>query len=251
MALREIVPAGTSPVTVEIDGETTELTLATVLPMAWPAMRRDTGEVYVALQSLAGSGDASRDLGEVVRAAVSLEPGQPLEQASKTTADSPRMQDLVVSTALPVTVHDGFDFWVEGQELDEDGKASMERANEAVAPTVAMAEVPSAYWCRIGQRTYIRWILDADENLATDALARLHAAGESGLGDGRLLGAFRAYGLLVPVWEVPADTEATDHDEAMKALADRFAAALDDRTPLSAEQRRARNGVVSRQITLR
>ncbi|MBD2759605.1 topoisomerase II [Yimella sp. cx-573] len=251
VALREIVPSATSPVTVEVDGTSHDLTFATVLPMSWPAMKRDNGDIYIGVQSVVASGDVSRDLAEIVRAAVQLDDGQPLEQAPKATAESPRLQDLVTSTSLDLTVHDGFDFWVEGQHLDEGGKASMERANEAVAPTVRMADVPSAYWVRIGERTYVRWILDVDENKATDALARLHAAGESTLGDGRLLGAFRAYGLLVPVWEVPADTEAGDHDAAMKQLADRFTAAYENDEPLTTEERRARNGVVSRQITLR
>lgn len=251
VAVREIVPAATAPLTVEVDGDKHDITIASVLPMGWPAMKRDTGEIYVALQSLTGSGDASRDLAEVTRAAIALEAGMPLEQAPKTTADSPRMQDFVVSKSFDVTLHDGFDFWVEGQDLDEAGRASMDRANEAVSPTERMADVPTAYWCRIGRRTYVRWILDADENTATDALARLHAAGESGLGDGRLLGAFRAYGLLVPVWEVDASTNASDHAEAMKALAERFGAALTNDAELTADERRARNGVVSRQITLR
>lgn len=251
VAMREIVPAATAPLTVEVDGASHDITLATVLPMAWPAMKRDNGDVFVAIQSLTGSGDASRDLGEVVRAALALPDGMPLEYPPKATADSPRMQDLVRSDALGVTVQEGFDFWLDEAELDEEGRASMDRANESVSPTVRMKDVPSAYWCRIGQRTYVRWILEADENRATDALARLHAAGESGLGDGRLLGAFRAYGLLVPVWEVDASTEAAEHDSAMGELAQRFERALAVDTPLTPEERRARNGVVSRQITLR
>lgn len=251
VAMREIVPAASAPVTVEVDGTSHDITLATVLPMGWPAMKRDTGEIFVALQSLTGSGDASRDLAEVVRAAIELEAGMPLEDAPRTTADSPRMQDLVKSDDLQVTVHDGFDFWVEGQDLDEAGRASMDRANESVSPTVRMKDVPSAYWCQIGQRTYVRWILEVDEDKATDALARLHAAGESGLGEGRLLGAFRAYGLLVPVWEVDASVEASAHDAEMKALAARFDKAVKNDAALTPQERRARNGVVSRQITLR
>ena len=251
VAMREIVPAASAPVTVEVDGTSHDITLATVLPMGWPAMKRDTGEIFVALQSLTGSGDASRDLAEVVRAAIELEAGMPLEDAPRTTADSPRMQDFVKSDDLEVTVHDGFDFWVEGQDLDEAGRASMDRANESVSPTVRMKDVASAYWCQIGQRTYVRWILEVDEDKATDALARLHAAGESGLGEGRLLGAFRAYGLLVPVWEVDASVEASAHDAAMKALAARFDKAVKNDAALTPQERRARNGVVSRQITLR
>ena len=100
-------------------------------------------------------------------------------------------------------MHEGFDFWVGDSELDAEGQASLERANESIVPTTKMAALPSAYWVRIGERTHIRLVLSEDEDLATDALARLHAASESGLGEGtRLLGAFRACGLLVPVWDL-------------------------------------------------
>ena len=82
-----------------------------------------------------------------------------------------------------MTVHEGFDFWVGESELDDEAKASLERANESVIPTVKMAAAPSAYWCRIGERTHIRLVLPEDEDVATDALARLHAAGDSALGE--------------------------------------------------------------------
>ncbi len=40
-----------------------------------------------------------------------------------------------------------------------------------------MAALPSAYWVRIGDRTHIRLVLPDEEDAATDALSRLHAAG--------------------------------------------------------------------------
>ncbi len=251
VALRELISAATAPVTVQLDGESHDITLASVLPMAWPALKRDDGQVLVALQSGVGSGDASRDIAETIRAAVALEPGMPLESAPKATADSPRLQDIVTSSALDVTIHEGFDFWVEGQELDAAGQESMARANEAVAPTYALTSADAAFWTQIGERTYVRWALDGDEDAATDAIARLHAAGESGLGEGRFLGAFRAYGLLVPVWEVAADAEPHDHEAALGELRARFEKALASDEPLTADERRARAGVVGRQITLR
>lgn len=251
VALRELIPAGKASLTVEIDGESHDVTMASVLPMAWPALKRDDGSVLVALQSGVGSGDASRDLAETVRAAVALEPGHPLDTAPQATADSPRLQDIVTSSSFEPTVEDTFGFWVEGQELGEDGEQSLERANEAISPTHALTSADGAYWTQIGDRTYVRWALGGDEDAATDAIARLHAAGESGLGDGRFLGAFRAYGLLVPVWEVPADLAPQDHEEGLAALRARFETALAATEPLTADERRARAGVVGRQITLR
>ena len=172
---------------------------------------------------------------------------------AQATADTPRLQDLLdTGSDFEVTVHEGFDFWVGESELDDEGKASLERANESVVPTTKMQAVPSAYWCRIGDRTHIRLVLGEDEGVATDALARLHAAGESGLGDGtRLLGAFRACGLLVPVWDLDPEKSAEDYEQELAAFAKRYAAASGAASDLTAEERRARSGLLSRQVTLR
>jgi hypothetical protein len=115
-----------------------------------------------------------------------------------------------------------------------------------------MAALPSAYWVRIGERTHIRLVLPEDEDIATDALARLLASGGSGLGEGtRLLGAFRACGLLVPVWDLDPEREAADYEDALAAFGERYAAALASTEPLTAEERRSRSGLLSRQVTLR
>ena len=54
-------------------------------------------------------------------------------------------------------------------------------------------------------------MLPHDEEPLLDALARLHVRGESGLGAGtRLLGTFRALGLLIPVWDLVRGTEADE-----------------------------------------
>ena len=85
-----------------------------------------------------------------------------------------------------------------------------------------------------------------------DALARLHAAGRDQVADdSRLVGMFRAHGLLVPVWDLPVGTGA----EALEEPAERFAAALAealaDGSPLTSEERSARAGLANRQVTLR
>lgn len=253
VAMREIVPAATAPVSFSHDGTSGEATVATVLPLAWAGLHRDSGEVMVGLQSGGGTGDLSRDLAEALLAAAALEAGQPLEHAPKATAASPRLQDLIADSAEPLRaqVHEGFEFWVDADQLDAEGQASLDRANEAAAPTVRVVEDQSAFWCRIGDRTYVRWVLPHDENRATDALARLHAADRSRLGDGRLLGAFRACGLLVPVWEVEPDVDPADLAAPMADMVQRFDEAHADESPLTPEERRARNGFVSRQVTLR
>jgi hypothetical protein len=128
----------------------------------------------------------------------------------------------------------------------------MERANAAVVPTRRLTSVHGAYWCEIGPRRHLRWVLTQPEDRLLDALARLHAAERSAIVEGsRYVGAFRADGLLVPVWDLPSDTDADDIEEPAVAWAGLLDDALAETAPLTADERRARAGVVSRQLTLR
>jgi hypothetical protein len=257
VAMREILPSATATVTFKKgrapEGAPSEVTVATVLPLAWPGLHRADGTVFIGTQSGSISGDASRDLATSLLAAASAEQGTPITGTPAATADTPRLQDLLDTSApFDVTVHEGFDFWVGESDLDDDAKASLDRANESVIPTVKLAATDSAYWCRIGERTHIRLVLPEDEDVATDALARLHAAGQSGLGDAtRLLGAFRACGLLVPVWDLDPTKAAADYEAPLGEFITRYAAASASDAPLTADERRARSGLLSRQVTLR
>ena len=262
VALREVVPAATAVVQLAedyrrpADGErpaVEEVTVATVLPLAWPALRRKDGSVYVGLQTSGGSGDASRDVAAALLQALDAEPGTPVPPG-KLPAEGPRLQDVLdVGRPLEVQMHEGFDFWVEdAATLDAQSRESLERANASAVPTKRLTSVEAAYWCRIGDRTHLRWALPHDEDALLDALARLHAAGRSGLGDGsRYIGAFRALGLLVPVWDLAPGCTVADVEEPAADFADRLAEALQRKEPLTFEERRARAGVVSRQLTLR
>ncbi len=257
VAMREILPAATASVSFAKgkapEGASSDVTVATVLPMAWPGLHRADGTVLIGTQSGSVSGDASRDLAGSLIAAATAEKGTPIASTPSATADSPRLQDLLDTDApFEVTVHEGFDFWVGDSELDDDAKSSLERANESVIPTVKMDAAASAYWCRIGERTHIRLVLPQDEDTATDALARLHAAGESGLGGPtRLLGAFRACGLLVPVWDLEPEKTSADYEGPLGEFMERFAKAVAATDSLTADERRARSGLLSRQVTLR
>lgn len=229
------------------------VTVTTVLPMGWPGLHRADGTRYLALQSLPTRGDASRDLAQVVLALATSTPGQPVTSVPPATADTPRLQDLLADGPFDVTVHDGFDYWIaDGVQLDPEGQASMREANESLIPTVKLESTPAAYWCRVGERTHLRWIVPQDEDEATAALARMHAAGAGGLGEGtRFLGAFRADGLLAPVWDLDPALDADAYEAPLAQLADRYAEALAVTTPLDAQERRARAGLISRQLTLR
>jgi len=259
VAMREVVPAATAVVrTSEGAAEHgvpagLQVTVATVLPMAAPALRRADGSVLLGLQSPVSSGDASRDVAAALVRALAAEPGTPLPPAGL-PGPGPRLQDLLDAGAgFPVQVHDGFDFWLpDPGAADATARAALEEAGSTLVPTARLQGVEGAYWCRTGERDLLRWVLPQEEQALLDALARLHAAGRSALGPGsRYLGAFRAHGLLVPVWDLAPGTGADDVEEPAASFGVRLQEALAVTTPLTADERRARAGVVSRQLTLR
>ncbi|MEU2386124.1 DUF5926 family protein [Streptomyces sp. NPDC012461] len=254
VALRELVPAATAALTLK-DGlpeGVPSVTLATVLPMAWPALRRDDGSVLIGLQNDTSSGDISRDLADTLQRALDAAPGQPV-QGRRAPADGPRLQDLLdPEAAFEPVVHSGFEFWVpDSENATPEVTASLERANAAAIPTVKLAGVDAAYWCETPEKNHLRWVMPHPEEQLLDALARLHAAGRSSLGDGtRLVGSFRAHGLTVPVWDLPSEVGADDVEKPAAEFAERLAAALATDAPLTADERRARGGLTNRQVTL-
>ncbi|WP_030744597.1 DUF5926 family protein [Streptomyces sp. NRRL F-5135] len=254
VALRELVPAATAELALK-DGlpeGVPSVTLATVLPMAWPALRRDDGSVLLALQNDTSSGDLSRDLADVLRRALEAEPGNPVA-AQRVAADGPRLQDLLdPEAAFTPVVHPGFEFWVpDAENATPEVTASLERANAAAIPTAKLAGTDAAYWCETPEKNHLRWVMPHPEEKLLDALARLHAAGTSSLGEGtRLVGSFRAHGLTVPVWDLPSTMGAEDCEKPAAEFAERLAAALAVEAPLTAEERRARGGLTNRQVTL-
>ncbi|MGX1670015.1 DUF5926 family protein [Streptomyces sp. NPDC055400] len=254
IALRELVPAATVPLTLKesLPDGVPSVTLATVLPMAWPALRRDDGSVLLGLQNDTSSGDLSRDLADTLQRALTAEPGTPV-QARRAPADGPRLQDLLdPEAAFEPVVHTGFEFWVpDSENASPEVSASLERANAAAIPTVKLSGVEGAYWCETPDKNHLRWVMPHPEEQLLDALARLHAAGESSLGEGtRLVGSFRAHGLTVPVWDLPTGVSAEDVEKPAAEFAERLAAALASEAPLTVEERRARGGLTNRQVTL-
>jgi Family of unknown function (DUF5926) len=95
-------------------------------------------------------------------------------------------------------------------------------------------------------------VLPDPEDVALDALARLSAAGDLLLGDRtKFAGMFRAHGLLVPVWDIPGEPDAADWEAPLADFAKRYTDTLAETGPLDAAARRARQGLVGRQLTLR
>jgi hypothetical protein len=248
VALREFVPSATAPLTV---GDRTVL-LGSLLPMAAPAMVRDSGEVWLGLQVRHGFGDPSRDLGAVLeRALATDEPG--VVGLVEAPGSGARLQDLIADDPLEVTVHEGFDWWLgDVAERDPDLVEALEQANGAVAPTTRLSSVEAAYWVDAGSKEHLRWVLPQDESALLDALARLHAAGDDAIGaETKLVGMFRAHGVLTPVWDLPSGTGAAALEEPVAAFAQRLEAALAEDAELTAEERTARALLANQQVTLR
>ena len=68
IALRELVPAGTAPLA--LAGSDREVVLCSLLPMAAPAMVRESGAIWLGLQVQHHFGDPARDLGAVLEKAI-------------------------------------------------------------------------------------------------------------------------------------------------------------------------------------
>lgn len=253
IALREIVSAATAVVRLSGDHADRAVVVATLLPMALPGLVRDSGQIMLGLQTPTSTGDPSADLGHALATALTAAPGTAIAPGARPD-DAPRLQDLLDTSApFEVQVHENFDFWLEPDgEPSPDVRASMERANAAVLPTARLVSVEAAYWCRLGDRDQVRWVMPYDEEPLLDGLARLHVEGVDGLGEGtRLLGTFRTHGRLVPVWDLVDGTTAKDVEHPAAELAERLAAAVKSGGPLTADQRRARAGLANRQVTLR
>jgi Family of unknown function (DUF5926) len=256
VALRELVPAASAPLTLTPDlaqqYPDRPVSLATVLPTAAPAITRSDGRVLVGLQRHVQSGDVSRDVAEALLQALQTPPGGSVSVPAL-PGEGARLQEVLADDPLDVTLHDGFEFWLDpGVSADSAVQASLERANATIYPTVRLSAAPAAYWCRVADKGHVRWVLPDEEDAALNALARLGAPADLLLGGGtRFAGMLRAHGLLVPVWDLPRDAEAAEWEAPLAAFAKRYGEALNDGSPLDAAGRRAKQGLLGRQLTLR
>ncbi|MFC4854782.1 DUF5926 family protein [Actinophytocola glycyrrhizae] len=255
IALREFVPSATAPLAVSVDTDRT-VTLATVLPMAAAALVRADGSAFVGLQVQTRSSDVSRDLARALRWALDAAPGDvlPVVGPEAEEGERERLQDMLdVKAGLEPALHGDFSWWLpEGEEPAGEVTLSLERANQAIMPTERIG--PAAYWVDAGDRAHLRWVRPEPEEQLLFALSRLHARGELGLGEGsRYAGSFRAHGLLVPVWDLDSELHAREWAKPAEELGARLDEALAslEKNPLTSEERRARDGLIGRQVTIR
>ncbi|MDX8032195.1 DUF5926 family protein [Lentzea sp. BCCO 10_0856] len=254
IALREFVPSAIAKLPIK-DGR--EVTLATVLPMAAAGLIRGDDVPFVGLQVQTRSGDISRDLARALQWAQQAKTGDVLPVVGPDHGENPgRLQDLLDPEAeITPVLHTDFVWWMpEGTEPTGDVALSLERANAAILPTERLDApgVKAAYWVDAGDKAHLRWVRPEPEEKLVPAMARLAARGELDLGDGsRYAGSFRAHGLLVPVWDLDREMHAREWADPAEALGKRLLEALASDEPLSDAERRARDGLRGRQITLR
>lgn len=247
IALREFVPSATAMVRLrDVDSP---IRVCSMLPGNGAGIVRPDGEIWLGLQVAHNFGDLSRDLAHVVETALAMEPGNPVPVSDPGVG--PRLQDLVdPDSDFEVVVLDGFDYWVEGTDDSESTAELLAQANESIAPTVRLESVEAAYWTEMAPHRFLRWVMTHDESRLLDALARLRDRGEDTLGEGsKLIGHFRAHGVLVPVWEF--EVGASELEEPALAFRDRLDEALADDGPLTSAQRSARSALLSRQVPIR
>jgi hypothetical protein len=256
IALRELVPAASAPLKLapalkERYGDR-EVTLATVLPMAWPAMTKPDGRVLIGLQRHVQSGDVSRDLAVALLCALDTPTGQTVGVPALPGV-GPRLPDVLEDGPLDITVHTGFEFWLDDDATDDPNvRASLERANASVFPTVRLSAAPAAYWCRVTDRSHVRLVLGDNEDAALNALSRLSADGGLLLGDNtKFAGMFRAHGLIAPVWDLPVDQDAERWEAPVAEFSKRYSEALAVSGDLTAAERRSKQGLIGRLQPLR
>jgi len=260
IALRELVSAATAALTLsDAAYADRSVIVATVLPQLAPALVRDDGRILLGLQLVASSDDVSRDIGTALQAALEADPGQPINPGPIGGAGSagPRLQELLADAPLDITVHEDYGYWLGKDDDDEPIDAGlaelMTQANAAIIPSVRMPGPEAAYWCRPDDaKAHLRWVMTQPEERLLDALAVLGAAGELDLGTGtKYAGAFRAHGLVAPVWDLPADIPAQDWWKPAQEFQARLATTLESAPKLDEGARRFRAEILSRQVTLR
>ena len=219
VAMREIVPAATAVVRTTSAHGARDVIASTVLPMAWPAMHRADGSVLLGLQTQGGSGDPSRDAAAALLTALdgrARDAGRCGRSARSGAAPAGRARPrCALRGGRPHRV----------RLLAGRGRGRVRRGPRVDgARQRRRGPHPAADLGRLG-------LLVRDRPPPASALGphrargpapRRHRAparrGPSAVVEGsRYVGAFRADGLLVPVWDLAPGTDAEDLEAPVAA----------------------------------
>ena len=233
----------------------TRLTIGTVLPGGSSAFRAADDHIIVGLQTSVHSADRSADIACAVATAAQADTGEFIA-AVPAPAGSVRLDSMLApGTALHAAIHDDFQWWADAGivDIDEDEDAEfLAEMNSSFTPATRLSVAAPAFYLPMVDRPQVRMVLADDEAVATDAFARLLAAGQESVGEGsKWLGNFRTCGLLAPVWDVPQSWTAGQADTAVAEFIQRYTAAARTTDSLSPAQRRSRAVVTGKFVTLR
>ena len=239
-------------------GERNEVLLATILPGAIPALVREfrgAPQGVAATQTDPEPADVSSALAQSISWAAHAKIGD--EYAGPGIESGQTLADVLKADApLDIIVYDDFSWWFpDGAEVPAEIAPMVERASDTVLPTARLhpkSGIGAPWWVDAGDRAHLRWVRPESEDELMNALARLHAAGRLTLGEGsRFAGSFRTHGLLVPVFDLDNEMH---HEEWYEGL-DRFdtwlTEALGEPGDLTIEERSSRDGLRTRQVTIR
>lgn len=251
VAMREILPAATLKVRTNSEYGNEELLIVSMLPQMVGAVRRSDGVLLVAMQTVMNSGDLSLDVADRIIQGLELQPSETFNQVDEPQSGV-RLQDVLdLDFAAEFTLEEDLAFWVGADELeDPQTKQAIAQTKDQLITTKEIAGVKGAYWTKM-QRLFLRWVRPEAQDEVLNAIARLQNNRELHFGDARFVGAFRALGLLIPVFELADGVEADDLAAPLAEFAQKLDAAIADETPLNPEERRAKAGIISRQVTLR
>ena len=202
VAMREILPLATLAARTTADYGGCDVVLTTILPSMAGALRRADGVLLVAAQTVTNSGDASLDIAARIQAGLDLRPGEAFQVPGQPDP-GPRLQDVLDPEGFGrLELHEQPTFWMTEEEASEpDNRQSLESARERLVPMKEVPGVEGAFWCRMN-REFVRWVRPEPRDAVLDGLARLRASGDFSFDGSRFVGAFRALGLTIPVWEL-------------------------------------------------
>src|SRR5699024_12362635 len=94
VAMRQLIPAATMSARTTAEYGSLDVEIATILPLAWPAVRRTDGSVTVGIQAGLPGGGLPLGIGQAIRLAAALEPRHPTPTVTL-DEDAPRLQALL------------------------------------------------------------------------------------------------------------------------------------------------------------
>lgn len=250
-AMRELLPAASLKLTLSREGrEDREVTFVTACPSSVQGMVRSDGVVMVALQTRARTQDASHDLGLVVSRLLDAEAGTVIDGLDLRQR-APRLQEVIGDASGDMTVHTDLGFWLAEADKTPEALEAINRSADEMVACEAVAGQRATYLCHMDP-DFLRIVLPDEEDAVFDGLARLKARDALSIpGRAHFIGAFRLFGLVAPVWEYDVAVEGADIADEVAALRERLDEAIADTQPLSVDARHARQGIVSRQLSLR